>query len=204
MTGYPLAIPFHLPTFCYNPTSRTIRGALIHYFSCINVDKKRWSDPRRCWELFRDLNCEPDDRAHDIYDGPKTWGSAGYMVDRDGLVYELVPPGPKSWHAGASILHGLEDCNSFTEGIEVIAAPQVDPVLYGYNDKQYWSTAMLLRWLMLEHGFTPKWISGHDVVRKAWNDAHPDRRRTVKTDPGTYAAPRPWWDWGKFLSYVGV
>jgi N-acetyl-anhydromuramyl-L-alanine amidase AmpD len=203
MPSYPLAVKMHLPEFCYSTRQRPIAGAVVHYFSCIYADPDRWADPRRCWELFHDLNCQPAERRYRLYNGPKVYASAGYLIDRDGVAYELAPLGAKTWHAGESLFRGREDCNSFMEGIEMIAAPQVDPVLYGYSEKQYWSLAMLLRWLMLEHRFQPRDITGHDVVRKAWRDAHPQSNAVVKTDPGTYAAP-PWFDWPKVLIYTGT
>lgn len=206
MNRYPLARISdhgHFPEFCYSTKPRTTEGAVLHYFSCINISREFWDDPRKCVELFRDLNCLPDDRRFGIYHDPKKISaSADYLVDRGGVVYELCPPGVTTWHAGRSMFRGRTRCNDFMAGIELIAAPQIDPVHFGYTDPQYWSTAMLLRWIMLEHGFDADQITGHDTVRGNWNDTHQDDKGRIKTDPGTYAKPEPWFDWKKLNRYM--
>lgn len=186
----------HLPPFCYDAQHRPVQAIVIHFFSCIYTDPKRWDDPNRCWELFHDLNLDPHGRRYRIYDGPRQGASAGYLVARNGVLYELAPRGVKTWHAGRSIMNGRADCNSFAEGIEIIAAPHVDATKYGYTEDQYISVSELCRRLMDRNGFGREWIKGHDEARSAWNAVYPDKAGSVKVDPG------PSFDWDKLYRYI--
>lgn len=188
-------IPKYLPKFCYSPLQRQTRGIVIHYFSAINVDRRRWSEPRRCWELFHDLNLEPQARQYRIYDGPRLPSSADCFIARDGRAWELVPPGHRSWHAGHSRMNDRDDCNSFCAGYELIAAPQAGGE-YGFTEAQYIAAAARARRDMEAGGFGTEWIKGHDEVRRAWNETHPDRQTSAKHDPG------PTFDWPKFFQYL--
>ena len=111
-------------------------------------------------------------------------------------MYELVPRGLRSWHAGKSIHAGREYCNNWTVGYEIVAAPQVDPEAFGYTDAQYEAAADLARRDMQEGGFGPDMIVGHDEIRANWNAAHPDDPGAAKHDPG------PTWDWERFRALL--
>jgi len=40
--------------------------------------------------------------------------------------------------------------------------------------------------LMTEHKFTDEWVQGHDKVRADWNEQYPDKKASVKVDPGEH------------------
>ncbi len=187
-------IPKYLPAFCYSVERRQPVGRIIHYFSAINADPDRWDDPQRCWELFHDLNCTPDERKYgpwkiDLGGGHPggIYASADYLVHRDGTIWQLAPQGAETWHAGESILNARENCNAWCSGIETIAAPNLDRD-HDFTDAQYESIAWLCR------GVSTTVIAGHDQVRRNYIDAHPDEPNiATKFDPG------PTFDWHKLV-----
>lgn len=62
--------------------------------------------------------------------------SAHYLIDRDGAIFEFVPPELKAFHCGPSKMPRAEDArefvNSFSIGIELFATEDS-----GYTEKQY-------------------------------------------------------------------
>lgn len=50
---------------------------------------------------------------------PETKVSAHYLVDEDGMIYQLVDEEKRAWHAGKSFWRGMDDINSFSVGIEL-------------------------------------------------------------------------------------
>lgn len=165
----------HLPDFCYSSEHISTEGIVIHYFS----GKYQFPDdpfnPEKCYNLFVDLNRSKEEREHYIMDSlpNRTYGSAHYMIDREGVIYELVPLPYKAWHAGESEWNGQTDCNAWMIGIELLATYDS-----GYTDAQYYALDSLTEQLISNYGISWDNITGHE-------DIAPDR----KSDPG------PNFDW---------
>lgn len=175
-----------LGDFCYSEKELIPKGAIIHYFSAIYANPDLWYHPTICRELFTDLNLPVGLRSREwkVNLGiSRNWASAHYLIDRDGIMYSLVPEHKIAWHAGRSVLNGRAHCNNYTVGIELIAAPQVDESLT-FTDVQYRSAAWLCR------KFQPKWIAGHDTVRENYMIKY--KSGTPKFDPG------PTFNWDRF------
>lgn len=51
---------------------------------------------------------------------PKADASTHYLIDRDGIVYQMVAEKHRAWHAGRSSYNGKIDFNSFSIGIEFV------------------------------------------------------------------------------------
>lgn len=66
--------------------------------------------------------------------------SAHFIIDRVGVVFQLLPINETAWHASS--------CNSRSIGIEHVAVPVKQPA----NDFQYQASARLLRWLCAQMG----------------------------------------------------
>lgn len=99
--------------------------------------------------------------------------SAHYIINRQGIIYQLVEEKNISWHAGkGSLPDGRTNINSVSIGIEIINTKFAPP-----NEKQYGSLASLLKDIKKRHTIT--YIKGH-------SDIAPGR----KTDPWHF-------DWGK-------
>jgi len=152
-----------LPKICYSPRHMTgVDGAVIHYISAVNIQPTDPFDVEAIRTIF-------------INDGV----SAHYLIDRDGLVMELVPLPLTSYHAGYSIMNSRERCNDFAAGIELVGGEH-----FKYTPEQIASVKHLLAILMTEYGFPVDNIQGHNEVRAAYNRAHPDKPAPVKIDPG--------------------
>jgi len=183
-----------LPQFCYSNRTRPIEGLVIHYISCIYADmpdtwkEKHWNDIEQVWRLLHDMNCEPEQRKYGIYQGPRLYGSYDWLISGMGEIWESVPYGYRSWHAGESQWKGRTGCNDFMAGIALISAPQhVDDRIntlghdeismerrkYGFTDAHYMALEHLCRREMKRNDFGLDMITGHDKVA-------PDRKR----DPG--------------------
>lgn len=102
--------------------------------------------------------------------------SAHYIIDRDGTIYELVPPDRVAWHAGVSTFGGRANVNEFSIGIELVNRNDGrDP----YPDAQIIATAELVADLMRRYNIPQSRIVSHADV------AVPRGR---KTDPRGF----PW------------
>ena len=103
--------------------------------------------------------------------------SAHFVVDRKGGITQFVPLSKRAWHAGESSWQGLDDCNNYSIGIEVIG-DEVQP----FTSLQYRETARLCRVLMQHFPL----ISRERIV------GHQDVAPGRKWDPGEQ------WSWERF------
>ncbi len=151
-----------LPDFCYSSRSLSIEGAVIHYFSAINVDPPHAFNMTVCRNLFIDLNRPRDMRT--IYMLEEKWpdrrlyASAHVLIGQDGEIWKLVPFDHQAYHAGASIMNGRKNCNRWTLGIELVGTAKS-----GFTQAQYSALAGLL----LDQGISLDVVAGHDTVRYA-------------------------------------
>ena len=107
--------------------------------------------------------------------------SAHLFIDRHGAITQYVPFSRRARHAGASILHGREDCNEYSIGIELEGCDDQP-----YTARQYEVLAEVTRILCRQWpGICRERIVGHC-------DVAPGR----KTDPG------PAFDWEKYFSLL--
>jgi len=103
--------------------------------------------------------------------------SAHFLVHRDGSIYQFVRCRDRAWHAGMSCWQGVENCNDYSIGIEIMGDEQVP-----FTSAQYREVARLCRCLMQCYpDITKERIVGHQHVA-------PGR----KWDPGRQ------WDWQRF------
>lgn len=168
----------HLPDFCYKPVNINVDGIVIHYFSGRYTFPNDPFNPKKCYNLFVDLNRSVDQREHyKMEDYPnRMYASAHFMIDREGNIYELVPLPYKAWHAGKSSWNGRENCNMWMVGVELLATHDS-----GYTDEQYLALDSLTEKLRSEYNISWDNITGHENVA-------PGR----KTDPG------PNFDWNRY------
>lgn len=109
--------------------------------------------------------------------------SAHYVIGKDGALYRCVDDEDKAWHAGSSILHGEENVNDFSIGIELVDNNDGEP----YPDEQIGTLIALCVALVHEYKIPLNRIVGHNHVA-------PGRKK----DPGP---DFPWYD---FMVTVGA
>jgi len=97
--------------------------------------------------------------------------SAHFLINRVGLITQLVSTDMRAWHAGQSCFENRERCNDFSIGIELLGSDDKP-----FTDFQYLSLIKLTKAIMQRYpGITTDRITGH-------SDIAPQR----KTDPGPY------------------
>lgn len=107
--------------------------------------------------------------------------SSHYLIQRDGTIYEMVPPSEKAWHAGASIMPEPDNrlgVNDFSIGIELVGGDFTP-----FTNAQYDSLCKLCQELIDEYTITS--IVGHeDIAGK--RAIKKGIRKDCKVDPGPY------------------
>ena len=143
----------------------------IHYNSrpqdadidCIVIHHTGGGTLAGCLSWFQDINSQV---------------SAHYVLDANGDVYQCCPEEKRAWHAGNSSYKGVEDCNDYSIGIELLGDGSF------YANKQIDSLVELTIGIMSRHKhITVDRIVGHENV------AMPMGR---KKDPG---GNFPWVDY---------
>ena len=170
----------HLPAKCHpNRRLDSIDGSVVHFIS----DRYRHPDDPFNIDHIVDLLTEFGFSYH-------------WLIDRDGSVYELVPPHLEAWHAGRSRMNNRDHCNRFTHGIALVGGKG-----WEYTEDQIISLGQLTASDMSINQYTTDWIAGHEDVRRAWNNAHPDRADKPKPDPGELL---PWSQYMAMLEGVDL
>ncbi|MBD3609089.1 MAG: N-acetylmuramoyl-L-alanine amidase [Gammaproteobacteria bacterium] len=151
----------------------TIEGGVIHYISAINTNPADPFDIDAIKQIFIDYGY-----------------GATELIDRDGTIIQLMPENRKAAHAGRSRMLGRDWCNGWTTGTEILSVHgKPYKGLPAYTDDQIEACIELYVDRCMRHNFSPRWIRGHDQVRKEWNQAHPKDKRARKRDPGKHF---PW------------
>lgn len=107
--------------------------------------------------------------------------SAHFLIDREGVIYQLIPSNLIAWHVGTSEYNGKTGLNHNSIGIELIGNKYTN-----YTDKQYTSLIMLTGILSYNFSIKLSNVKGHQTVSDS--DVRPD----PKWDPGRY------FDWIRF------
>ncbi len=103
---------------------------------------------------------------------PNARVSSHYVVEEDGLVWQLVPEGRRAWHAGVSHWRGHAGLNDRCIGIEIVNPGHE----WGYRPfpaLQMAAVCELCLGILSRHPIPPRNVVGH-------SDVAPDR----KEDPG--------------------
>jgi hypothetical protein len=183
-----------LPPHCYPGRPIRTEGLVIHYISLINADPENWDNPQRIWEFLCDFNRPHNKRMYGTWEGlppQRMYGSYNWLITGMGDRITLVPEGQEVWHAGKSYFRGKKNCNKFTAGVALVAAPQAGRE-YGFTEGHYRATAELI----LDTGFEHT-VTTHERVRKEYMQRHPeDDQVKPKHDPG------PTWDWSRINRYL--
>lgn len=111
--------------------------------------------------------------------------SSHYVVDEEGVIYQLVDESNCAWHAGVSYWRGHKNVNNISVGIEIVN-PGHEFGYRAFPNRQMQAVALLCKDIVFRHKILPVNIVGH-------SDVSPLR----KTDPGEL------FDW-KWLAGQGI
>lgn len=137
------------PNFGPRQDGKTVRILLLHYTGMENAE-------RACAWL-----CNPASNV-----------SCHYLVDRAGLITQMVDEDLRAWHAGQSMWKGEHDINSCSIGIE-IENPGHDNGYLDFPPEQMAAVTALGLDIVARHKIAPEHVLGH-------SDVAPKR----KIDPG--------------------
>lgn len=135
-------------------------------------------------------------QVDDVYNVLRDYGvSAHYIIDRKGVIHQLVYEDRVAYHAGEGIIKGYPEyekgLNHYSIGIELLAIGtqeemlpiigeanfnQVDPSLLGYTEAQYMTLNTLIDDIIIRNPGVQK-----DRQNIVGHDEYTDR----KTDPGS-------------------
>lgn len=145
---------------------------VIHYISAV----ERMPDDPFNWEAVLDVFCNYSVSSH-------------YLIDRDGVVRQLVPEDKKAWHCGGSIMPEpdlRQGVNEFSMGIELMALKDSD-----FTEAQYLSLASLCS--EIEKRWNINTYVGHEDIAGECAVTM-GLRQDIKPDPG------PLFDWQRFYT----
>jgi N-acetyl-anhydromuramoyl-L-alanine amidase len=87
--------------------------------------------------------------------------AAHYLIDREGILFQLVPEEKRAWHAGESRLPFNDDhrerVNDFSIGVELVTDSA-----FSYMQAQYETLSRLVVDLMRRHSL--RYVIGHDHI----------------------------------------
>ncbi len=138
---------------------------VVHYISAVDITPDDPYNFRTIMKIFCDFGV-----------------SSHFLIDRDGVIYKLVPETQKAWHCGGSRMPHPDNrtaVNNFSIGIELMAT-----AISGFKSIQYDSLATLI--LLMENKFHRTFkLVGHDMVA---NEAavKDGLRKDIKVDPGEH------------------
>ena len=114
----------------------------------------------------------------EILTSPERKVSSHVVIDTDGTRYVLADPTVVTYHAGLSILHGMEHCNYCTIGIEFQGNTLEKPL----TGDQIASAIEYILPIIEEYDIPLDNIVTHEMVRNAYREQYPDKRCDIKVD----------------------
>lgn len=114
----------------------------------------------------------------EILSSPERQVSTHVVIDTDGTRYVMADPSVVTYHAGLSMLNGMEHCNYCTIGIEFQGNTLVAPL----TNEQVASAIEYLLPIMEEYHIPLTNIVTHEMVRNAFRKQYPDKRADIKVD----------------------
>ena len=121
----------------------------------------------------------------EILTSPERKVSSHVVIDTDGTRYVMADPTVVTYHAGLSILHGMEHCNYCTIGIEFQGNTLEKPL----TGDQIASAIEYMLPIIEEYDIPLDNIVTHEMVRNAYRAQYPDKRCDIKVDitPAEYS-----------------
>ena len=115
---------------------------------------------------------------------PESKVSSHYVLGRDGSIVQMVKDEDRAWHAGVSSWKGVDNCNDYSIGIEVVnKGDGVQP----FTEEQYVSLWNLVGTLVSKHDIKRDMIAGH---------------RDIALPPGRKVDPADNFDWSRLAEFA--
>ncbi len=118
------------------------------------------------------------ENALKILSSPEKKVGTHVVIDTDGTRYIMAEPTVVAYHAGYSILNGLEGCNYFTIGIEFQGNTLIAPL----TEEQIESGIEYLIPILYNFNIPLDNIATHEMIRNAYKEKYPEKRCRGKVD----------------------
>lgn len=110
--------------------------------------------------------------------------SSHYVLGRDGRIVQMVRDEDRAWHAGVSRWKGMDSCNDYSIGIEVVnRGDGAEP----FTEEQYSSLRGLIGSLASKYGIAKDMVVGH---------------RDIALPPGRKVDPADNFDWSVLAEFA--
>lgn len=124
------------------------------------------------------------EKTVDLFLSRESRVSSHYVLGQDGRLVQMVKDEDRAWHAGESSWKGMDNCNDYSIGIEVVnSGDGVQP----FTEEQYRSLERLVSALVSKYGIGRDMIVGH---------------RDVALPPGRKTDPADNFDWTRLSEFV--
>ena len=100
------------------------------------------------------------------------------VIDTDGTRFIMAKPEVVTYHAGLSVLDGMEGCNYFTIGIEFQGNTLEKPL----TKEQIASAIEYLKPIISKYHIPLNHIVTHEMVRKSYKQKYPRKKCSRKVD----------------------
>ena len=153
-----------------------IKGFEEKRFPTPNYDRNRTNEVKG---IVLHHTGEPTvEESLEILSSPERKVSTHVVIDTDGTRYVMADPTVVTYHAGLSILHGMEHCNFCTIGVEFQGNTLETPL----TGAQIASAIEYLLPIMEEYQIPLDNIVTHEMVRNAYREQYPDKPCDIKVD----------------------
>lgn len=110
--------------------------------------------------------------------------SSHYVLGRDGRLVQMVKDEDRAWHAGESSWKGVDNCNDYSIGVEIVnRGDGVEP----FTEEQYVTLTRLLTVLVARYGIAKDMVVGH---------------RDIALPPGRKIDPADNFNWERISAFA--
>ena len=176
-----VALVSYILQLCISPDDTSESLDNVPHYKVVNYPTPNY-DPdsiNKVWGVILHHTAEPTvESALRILSSAEKKVGTHVVIDTDGTRYVMADPTVVVYHAGYSILNGVEGCNYFTIGIEFQGNTLKAPL----SHEQIESGIEYLIPIIRSFNISMDNIVTHQMVRTSYKEKHPETRCKGKVD----------------------
>lgn len=166
---------------CMSSDKTSTSSEIVRHYKVVNYPTPNF-DPdstNKVLGVILHHTAEPTaESALKVLSSPKKKVGTHVVIDTDGTRYIMAEPTVVVYHAGYSILNGLEGCNYFTVGIEFQGNTLKAPL----TEEQIESGIEYLIPIINFYNIPLDNIVTHQMIRNSYKEKYPEKRCSGKVD----------------------
>lgn len=166
---------------CMSADKTSASSNIVHHYKVVNYPTPNF-DPdatNKVLGVILHHTAEPTvESALKVLSSPEKKVGTHVVIDTDGTRYIMAGPTVVTYHAGYSILKGLEGCNYYTIGIEFQGNTQITPL----TEEQIESGIEYLIPILYTFNIPLDNIVTHQMIRDAYKEKYPEKHCSGKVD----------------------